>query len=309
MKYLRLFNKFNRLKISLKEAITDNPIKNLSDIFDESGKMKDEVSNKIKKGLEIIEDNFNELKIIDYFVVGAAVTYQYSPESDIDTTVVIDPSTPKDSMKKIDKWIEKNLDNTIYHNERPFQFKLSFDGRQKLDKVDAAYDVEKNMWIKKPDYEKSLQMYNLKVTNAQSEENKTYGNLEKFIQPFLIKLHKSLVDNKSENEIINNMNVSFSKYGEYSKFDPNSQINKKKEGFIKKFRSSAYEREIEQGYVSKNWGKGNVIYKMFDDEGYLKVFEILKDIISSKKYEDQTLRKNLEAALSKVINDEIGYKK
>ena len=165
------------------------------------------------------------------------------------------------------------------------------------------------MWIKKPDYEKSLQMYNIKVTNAQSEENKTYGNLEKFIQPFLIKLHKSLVDNKSENEIINNMNVSFSKYGEYSKFDPNSQINKKKEGFIKKFRSSAYEREIEQGYVSKNWGKGNVIYKMFDDEGYLKVFEILKDIISSKKYEDQTLRKNLEAALSKVINDEIGYKK
>ena len=80
------------------------------------------------------------------------------------------------------------------------------------------------------------------------------------------------------------------------------------EGFIKKFRSSAYSKETEPGYVSQNWGKGNVIYKMFENEGYLQVFNILKDIIKNGTYGDEKLRQHLKTALEKVTEDEIGFK-
>jgi hypothetical protein len=114
--------------------------------------------------------------------------------------------------------------------------------------------------------------------------------------------------NNSENDIIRNMKLAYSKYGEISKIGAEKMTDDSQEGFIKKFRSSAYSKEIEPGYVSQNWGKGNVIYKMFDNEGYLQVFNILKDIIKNQNYGDERLRQNLKTQLGKVVEDEIGFK-
>ena len=104
------------------------------------------------------------------------------------------------------------------------------------------------------------------------------------------------------------MKLAYSKYAEISKIDSEKLTADNQEGFIKKFRSSAYSKDIEPGYVSQNWGKGNVIYKMFDKEGYIQVFTILKDIIKNKAYGDEKLRQDLKTALEKVTVDEIGFK-
>jgi predicted nucleotidyltransferase len=116
---------------NVKEAIVNTVSDKLSDIFDEKGIMKSEVINSINRGLDIIKKQFPDLKIIDHYVVGAAVTYQYEDESDIDITVVLDPTTPPEKLKEVDKWIEKNLDGTMKYNARPYQFKVNFKGRNK----------------------------------------------------------------------------------------------------------------------------------------------------------------------------------
>jgi predicted nucleotidyltransferase len=303
MKYIKKFS-----DISLKEAITDVPSKSYSDIFEPNGKIKKEVKSKIEEGIAIIKKNFLNLKIDDYYLVGAAVTFQYGDDSDIDTTVVVSPDTEKSYLHQVDKWVEKNLDAKFYHNKRPYQFKLNFKTRDNLDSADSAYDVKTDTWIKKPDYEKTMYMYNKKIGDTKSEENKIYYGFEKFVQVSLKKLQQSLIDNKSENDIVRNMKLAYSKYAEISKIDSEKLTADNQEGFIKKFRSSAYSKEIEPGYVSQNWGKGNVIYKMFDKEGYIQVFTILKDIIKNKAYGDEKLRQDLKTALEKVTVDEIGFK-
>ena len=47
---------------------------------------------------------------------------------------------------------------------------------------------------------------------------------------------------------------------------------------------------------------------MFENEGYLQVFNILKDIIKNGTYGDEKLRQHLKTALEKVTEDEIGFK-
>lgn len=50
------------------------------------------------------------MEILDYFLVGAAVTYQYSNTSDIDTTIVVPENMNPQQYKLVDKWIENNID-------------------------------------------------------------------------------------------------------------------------------------------------------------------------------------------------------
>ena len=52
--------------------------------------------------------------------MGAAVTYQYEDGSDIDTTVVLDPTVTKEKSKEVDKWIELNLDGKLKHKTSSF---------------------------------------------------------------------------------------------------------------------------------------------------------------------------------------------
>ena len=82
---MRIIKKYNDWVDSKKisESIVDKIKDKLSNIFTPNGQMKDEVRENIKKGIDIIRKNFPELTINDYFVIGAAVTYQYSNTSDI----------------------------------------------------------------------------------------------------------------------------------------------------------------------------------------------------------------------------------
>ena len=287
---------------NMKEAIVNTVSDNLSDIFDEkTKKLKPEVKNNIIKGLDIIKKQFPDLKIIDHFIVGAAVTYQYEDGSDIDTTVVLDPTVTKEKSKEVDKWIELNLDGKLKHNARPYQFKVGFDGRNKTDNVDAAYDDIKDTWIKQPNAEKAKQMYQNKIGDLNSKENVLYTQLEKTIQPSLKTLYTALSSikeaetktdvAKGKTDIISLIKSAYARY---------------KDG-IKSLRGKAYDAPPESGYVSQNWGKGNVIYKMFDREGYNIAYGIMKDMVENNKFDDPTQLKTLKDALVNVINDEIGY--
>lgn len=295
-------SEYQRRLTNVKEAIVDDVSDQLSDIFDNpedigKAKMSSSVKDVIKKGIETIQKQFPDLKILDHFVVGAAVTYQYSPESDIDTTITVDSSTPQDKFNEMDKWIEQNLDGKTKHNgKRPFQFKLSYDGRNKIDNADSAYDPVKDTWIKKPDAQKAKEMFQAKIGDKESVENKLYASIEKYIQPDLLAVRNALGEMReaSEEELKQLPALVQNAFDRYN-------------NGIKKLRGKAYGAPPESGYVSQNWGKGNVIYKMFDREGYNNVFGIMKDIIKNKKFNDQPTLDNLKSALDKVVKDEPGY--
>jgi hypothetical protein len=287
---------------NVKEAIVNTVSDKLSDIFDEKGIMKSEVINSINKGLDIIKKQFPDLKIIDHYVVGAAVTYQYEDGSDIDTTVVLDPTTPPEKLKEVDKWIEKNLDGTMKYNARPYQFKVNFKGRNKIDSADAAYDPTKKSWIKQPNAEQAKQMYQSKIGNKNSKENLLYTQLEKIVQPSLKRLYSALSTIKEAEEIKTDVSKGKTDLASFVK----SAYARYEKG-IKALRGKAYDAPPESGYVSQNWGTGNVIYKMFDREGYGTVYGIMKDMIKNNKFDDPNQLNTLKIALSKVINDEAGY--
>lgn len=287
---------------NMKEAIINTVSDKLSDVFDEKGIMKSEVINSINKGLDIIKKQFPDLKIIDHYVVGAAVTYQYEGGSDIDTTVVLDPTTPPEKLKEVDKWIEKNLDGTMKYNARPYQFKVNFKGRNKIDSADAAYDPIKKIWIKQPNAEKAKQMYQNKIGDPKSKENVLYTQLEKIVQPSLKRLYSALSTIKEAEEIETDVAKGKTDLASFVK----SAYARYKDG-IKSLRGKAYDAPPESGYVSQNWGKGNVIYKMFDREGYNIAYGIMKDMVENNKFNDPTQLKTLKDALVNVINDEIGY--
>ena len=283
------FEKHKKLMLEhLGEAIVDAPSKKLSDIFDDNGKMKNEVVNTIHRGIKEIQTAFTGLEITDYFVVGAAVTYQYTDESDIDTTVVVSKDLDKDLFKKVDKWIEHNLDPKYKYGKRPYQFKINAKGRENKN-ADAAYDVRKQEWIKAPDAERTSADYEKVVNDPKSYERKIYMAVERSIQPSLQRLDQQIKkDNSLTNAVKELMQSAYKKYE-----------------IIKNFRGKSYGSDKRtDSRISQNWGVGNVIYKFLDREGYTNVFSEIKHAIKSNYDVDL---KELSSKLNKVVNDEIGY--
>lgn len=283
------FEKHKKLMLEhLGEAIVDVPSKRLSDIFDDDGKMKDEVANTIHQGIREIQAAFPNLNIVDYFVVGAAVTYQYTDESDIDTTVVVPKDTDKDLFKKVDKWIENNLDPKYKYGKRPYQFKVNTQGRENKN-ADAAYDVRKQEWIKAPNAERTEKDYQSIVNDPKSYERKIYMSVERSIQPILQRLDQQIKQDKSVTDKVKDLMRSA-----YKRYE-----------VIKNFRGKSYGSDKRtDSRISQNWGVGNVIYKFLDREGYNNVFSTIKHAVKSNFDVDLN---ELSSQLDKVVNDEIGY--
>lgn len=286
-------------KTYLKEAIVDTPSERLSDVFDDNGVMKEEVIAVIKDAKEKLDKflSSQNLKITEMFVVGAAVTYQFSPSSDIDTTVVI-PNITDEQWKQVDNWMEENLNYSNWSvdgSSRPFQFKPA-SSNTGYKNVDAAYDPFNKKWIKEPNLETTKQEYNQVVSDPQSKERKMYAFVEKHIQPSLQQL-LNILSNTSLNENISD-NIKNAIKNAFKRYE-----------VLKKKRGTAYGEEPSQtGRISQNWGLGNVLYKFLDREGYSEVYGYLKKAIKSEfKIVDQNFINNLKQKLENVLKGEHGY--
>lgn len=282
--------------MKLLEAIIDVVSDKLSDIFTDNGKLLPSVRRTIRNGVVKIKKEFPELGVHDYILVGAAVTYQYDDRSDIDTSVFVNPDVDEILFKKADKWIENNIDNKDYHGKRPYQFKLAKNSRKDLDNVESAYDVERDKWIKKPDIEKSKQLYNAKLGSPDTKIQQLYSKIENVIQPSLVRLKNKLAQlfefqaNKELKDYI------VSAYNRYDKV-------------IKPLRGNAFNAPLKTDLPSKNWEKGNIIYKLLDRDGYNQVFMLMKDIVRNNKFDDTEALNNLYDKLNKTVPQEIGFKR
>lgn len=282
------------------EAIVDSPNQSLSDIFDPEGKLKPEVVNTINKGVQEIKNQFPNLPIDDYFVVGAAVTYQYSPKSDIDTTISV-PRATDDVFKQANDWIGSNLDPKYKFGARPYQFKVSKGTRGQLQSFDSVYDIQsqiktgKPAWIKKPDPNKTNMDFKKFISNEESKEHNLYKSIEKTIKPSIESLFKLI---KASGGVLNDQ----------IKQQTLTVLDRYK--IIKKLRSKSYEGSEDlrdQGKISKNWGVGNIIYKFLDREGYIDLFGTLKELVKNQFQNFTSIVGKLTSILQNVVSSSIGF--
>jgi hypothetical protein len=290
----RFFRKYIDL---LNEAIIDTPINRLSDIFAENGKMYPEVKKIITGAISKLQSAFPDLKIIDYFIVGAAVTYQYKSSSDIDTSIVVDKNTPKELFDKVYDYCREVLEDgsiPAWNNQRPFQFTPQYHGRNEIVNVDAAYDPKTDTWIKKPDYSNVQTQHQNLISNPQSKENSLYNMVERSIQPNLIRLYNELIKSKSITQAAKDY------------------IGKALHSYklLKQLRYKGYKKDPKNtDRTSQNWSYENIIYKMLDAEKYGKFFELInKEFINGSGVNDTALVQQLINTLQPVIHDEIGFK-
>jgi len=276
------------------ESIIDSVSENLPEIFNSEEELIPEVRNVILDAINRLslwlKNNHPDLKITQVFVVGAAVTYQYGPESDIDVSVVIPGLGNRRNI--VDDWMSSNL---VYPNftpggniSRPFEFKPMEDN-QNYSHVDAAYDPYRQAFLKRTSREQAQGMYDRRMDD-ESYENKLYDSLQKILQTNFKRLYTTITTSDNLEEIKQEM------IGTYER-----------KGVLKKLRSSSYEQAPDEGYVSQNWGSSNVAYKMLDRTDYLDVFDIIKPVVKSNQPVTPELLDDLKIALEAVIYDDIGF--
>lgn len=283
------------------ESIVDEPRQVLSDIFDQEGKLKQEVVDTIHRGIQEIKAHFPDLQIDDYFVVGAAVTHQYSPTSDIDTTLVV-TSASDDLFKQANDWIGRNIDPKYKFGARPYQFKVSRQNRSQIAAFDAVYDIAQQAktgrpsWIKRPDPAKSHMDFKRFITDEESNEHRLYRSIEKSIKPSIQDLFQMI--KRSGGNLTDEI-----------KSQTMAVLDKYK--IIKSLRSKSFDSQHsdsrDQGKISKNWGVGNVIYKFLDKEGYIELFQTLKKMSELNFQNFKSMFGNLTSLLQRVAQSAIGF--
>jgi hypothetical protein len=105
--------------------------------------LRDKILSKISE----IEAYFKN-KVTKSYVVGSSLTYQHTPNCDIDVTLFVDENN--DKLKKLNEQLKEKYNEKIFLNKHPVNFHFATGKLYKF-KADAIYDLNKNNWVKKPE--------------------------------------------------------------------------------------------------------------------------------------------------------------
>ena len=262
----------------LSENILDPVNKELSkDIFIKEimkGKVKYYLIDTISKWL--IKMGFEKETIKSIHLIGSSAGHQYNDSSDVDVSVETD--IPKETIKKIWKLLPNG--NILPDTKHPVNFYLTSDLHD-IEIAEAAYDVIKDIWVKK----------------QKLEENKIPASYALEIARFFI---------AGINDRLDEYNRDKQELETYKKYNPEEQDIKqeeidelisKKEGeikadmdsiaiahnIIKGFRKEAFDNRetdilLDIKAKSPNNTINNIIYKTLESFGYLdKLIEVEKE--------------------------------
>ena len=289
----------NILKVS---GIVDKPQGELSDIFEPGSiTLKSVVKNNIDLALsriqEFLDKTYAGIKVTRHEIIGAAVTFQYTDTSDIDTTVFININRSDPRFKSINNWIGTYIDGKMTYNKRPYQFKIMPDStKSQTGQADAIYDPVSGSFLKPPQKSKSQDDFKELIYN-KSDERKQYERME---------------------EKLRGMARSWAKVGRkaLSSKDPISDsyqwlLPQAKEIIavlknISDTRSYSYSSPIQGERQSQNWGTGNILFKFIERDGYLELFKLIKHAMEDEKLNIVEFRESVTLA-EKIMNQNLGY--
>ena len=285
-------------------GIVDIPSKELSDVFEPgSTRMRDDVVEKINKGLSKIQAYLDAthpgVKIAGHEVIGASVTHQYTKSSDIDTTVFINISNKDPRFKVINDWIGDNVDGTMFHGERPFQFKIQPATKmgQQGANADAIYDPSTRQFTKRQDPAAAAASFGGLIESGRSDERLAYRRMEEEIRGMTrswAKVGRKALQSGRPDE--------FSKWLIPQASEILSAFKR-----IKDTRGAAYSSDVPSGRISQNWGSGNIIFKFLERDGYIDLFKMIKASLADGTVHPGELKASVEMAEA-IMNQDIGYK-
>lgn len=110
--------------------------------------LSEKLLNKIKNATEIIENEF-DLNIDKVWIVGSSLTYQWTPQSDLDVTLFISKDH-ENKLKDLNKILHNKFNEKLFEGNHPINFHF-FAGSYYKFKADAIFDVMNDKWIKKPE--------------------------------------------------------------------------------------------------------------------------------------------------------------
>jgi len=217
--------------------------------------------------------------VVEYFIVGSILSYNYSEKTDIDVTVRIDP-TKMDAIDKDNMFqnIKRINGRMAYGTTHPIYYYIIED-EYDYNKTQGAYDVANEKWLKEPEQiDINLNSYIDKIQNSVNNIDLAIAELRrdiidydelKSLTPKQIKHLKQLTNAKLE-EIEDKIISLLRSYDD-----------------IRLLRRFAYERELTP-FEIKKYGKRyklpeNVIYKLLERYYYIDFVKALKNLIGDKQ--------------------------
>ena len=209
----------------------------------ENGKLKNTVKESVLDAVSQISKIISE-KIQKVWVVGSSLTFQYTPESDIDVTLFVDAD--EEELIKLNKLASEKFNEKIYIKKHPVNFHFNSGSYYKF-KADAIYDIDHDKWIKKPEAMSEEELKNL-ITNCKNvdEFNEILEEYSKL---------KNLLENFDGNV------KSLENILEQT-FWVNYLFNK-----IRDIRREEFNEPSEKSIPSANYRCSNIIFKLLENYG------------------------------------------
>lgn len=111
-------------------------------------RVRPEILDQAKDVVERIAQKY-DIDINKIWIIGSSLTYQWTPESDIDVTIFIEKMSPEE-LTELNKDIAAEFNEKHYVAQHPLNFHV-VSGKYYKFKSDAIYDVETDKWVKKPE--------------------------------------------------------------------------------------------------------------------------------------------------------------
>jgi len=221
----------------------------------QNGKIKTDVKELILQAIEKISKIIN-YEIEKVWLVGSSLTFQYTPESDIDVTVFV--KADEDELLELNKIAKDKFNEKIYIKKHPVNFHFN-SGRYYRFKADAIYDLSNDKWIKKPEAISEKEIHEL-IKGCQNVKE-----FNEILQEYsLLKdmLEKFEGDNQSLKDIFEQL------------FKVNYLFNK-----IRDIRREDFNKRKDKNIPSANYRCSNIIYKLLENYGLGNLSDVIARFI------------------------------
>jgi predicted nucleotidyltransferase len=287
-------NKKKMIK-TFKESIIDIPrISYAPMVFDNANtknpKIKSSVLKQIQDQIKVFEKEYPVLK---YTLIGSILTKRYRADADLDINILFDVPEDKREDERINlskKYLSvSNPDNIqgklIPGSKHPINYYFITDKKTYDDqnlKADAVFDINKNIFVKRPeDYTFDMDLYIKDFNKKVQEIDVVKGELKRDIIDY---------DELKELKPDDILNLQFKVNSKLEEIEDDLSDIIKIGDTVDAERRAAFDsdmspEEIKQ-YGIKNRLPKNVVYKMLEKYHYLKFYKKCKEILDDGKVTD-----------------------
>lgn len=219
-----------------------------------NGKFEPEARKNILRHVAKIASDL-DLDVVKTWIVGSSLTYQWTPQSDVDVTIFV--NVDKNELKKLNRHIDETYNDMLFIGPHPVHFHCNT-GKYLRFKADAIYDLDHDKWIKEPQSLNEHDIQNMiEHCSSLDEFNET---LEAYLE-----LKNLLASHADMQEIIKQaIRVSLL-------FED-----------VRDMRREEFNKKQDSNLPSANWRCSNIIFKLLENHGLGDLAEMVSESLSAR---------------------------